>query len=421
MAAVNIENRAQLIYLLTEAAELEHLVLCSYLFAAFTMKNDASEGISQEQLQISKRWRSTIHEIALQEMLHLASACNLLTAVGGAPQLRRPNLPTRPKAYPAAFKLRLVPFGLDALEQFIFLERPESLDPDDEESTGYLKAFPDLQRLGDIFSSERHYQTLGELYRGIEDGLKYLSQKFGEEGLFVGPDRAQTTNTYFRLAGLTPVRDLSSALAAVKVIIEQGEGASIEVEDSHYRKFLKIRNEFSEILAQDPQFEPARPVLLNPYSTLPTDVGEASDYSLIDDPLSVDVGNLFDGCYELMVQMLGRLFVHAEESEAELTDLANTTVRLMVEVIEPLGEMLTLLPAGPAHPGFSAGPSFRLSRGASIPTHKEAAWFVFHERLTELSAYCRFLQSNKGAPSALVRVRDSLSKFATLFVLAARK
>jgi len=219
---------------------------------------------------------------------------------------------------------------------------------------------------------------------------------------------------------LTPVRDLSSALAAVKVIIEQGEGASIEVEDSHYRKFLKIRNEFSEILAQDPQFEPARPVLLNPYSTLPTDVAEASDYSLIDDPLSVDVGNLFDGCYELMVQMLGRLFVHAEESEAELTDLANTTVRLMVEVIEPLGEMLTLLPAGPAHPGFSAGPSFRLSRGASIPTHKEAAWFVFHERLTELSAYCRFLQSHKSAPPALVRVRDSLSKFATLFALAER-
>ena len=38
MAAVSIENRAQLIYLLTEAAELEHNVLCSYLFALFTMK-----------------------------------------------------------------------------------------------------------------------------------------------------------------------------------------------------------------------------------------------------------------------------------------------------------------------------------------------------------------------------------------------
>ena len=41
---VRIENRAQLIYLLTEAAELEHGIMCSYMFAAFTMKQSASEG-----------------------------------------------------------------------------------------------------------------------------------------------------------------------------------------------------------------------------------------------------------------------------------------------------------------------------------------------------------------------------------------
>ncbi len=36
---VRIENRTQLIYLLSEAAELEHGIGCCYLFACFSMKN----------------------------------------------------------------------------------------------------------------------------------------------------------------------------------------------------------------------------------------------------------------------------------------------------------------------------------------------------------------------------------------------
>ncbi len=104
-APVRIENRAQLIYLLTEAAELEHGVMCLYLFASFRIKREVEEGVSEEQLGIIRRWRGTILQIAIQEMVHMSLACNLLTAVGGAPHLSRPNLPTNPKAYPASFRL----------------------------------------------------------------------------------------------------------------------------------------------------------------------------------------------------------------------------------------------------------------------------------------------------------------------------
>jgi len=417
MAEVSIENRAQLVYLLTEAAELEHNVLCSYLYADFCMKADASEGLTADQLNAVRRWRSAIRLIAQQEMLHLASACNLLTAVGGAPQLRRPNLPTSPRAYPAAFQLRLVPFGMEAVEQFVFLERPASLEP--EGATRSPNQLPALGKVSDIFSSERNYETLGQLYRGIEDGLKYLTQKYSEERLFIGRQAAQSDARYFGMPGLIAVRDLASALEAVKVIIEQGEGASIETEDSHYKRFLSMRDEYRDLLAADPHFVPGRPVLTSPYATLPSDLATALDVNVVDDPVSGDACNLFDGCYELMVQMLGRLFVHAEETEAELTALADTAVGLMVDVIEPLGCAITLLPAGPSHLGFNAGPSFRLSRGASIPTHDEAARFVFHERLSELSAYCRFLQSQKRAPQVLSSVGEALTGFAALFVTAA--
>lgn len=48
---------------------------------------------------------------------------------------------------------------------------------------------------------------------------------------------------------------------------------------------------------------------------------------------------------------------------------------MMIEVVVPLGTALTRLQAGPSHPGLRAGPSFRLSRGATVPAHLEAENF----------------------------------------------
>ena len=149
-------------------------------------------------------------------------ACNLLTAVGGAPHLRRPNVPVSPKAYPPSFKLELVPFCWQSLENFIFIERPEELESGaGEGSLG--SPFPPPPKLSDIFSSARDYQNQGRLYRGIEDGLQYLSQKYGEDRLFLGPPKAQIAGAYFNLPGLNPVTNLTSAEAALQGIIVQGQ------------------------------------------------------------------------------------------------------------------------------------------------------------------------------------------------------
>ncbi len=168
-APVRIENRAQLIYVLTEAAELEHGIMCCYMFTACTMKRDVKEGITAAQLDMVRRWRGTILQIAIQEMVHMALACNLLTAVGGAPHVRRPNLPSSPRAYPPSFTLQLLPFCLETVEAFVFVERPENQET--VEPTRGLPVQPP-GKFSDIFSSERQYQTVGHLYRGIEDGLR---------------------------------------------------------------------------------------------------------------------------------------------------------------------------------------------------------------------------------------------------------
>ena len=411
-APVRIENRAQLIYLLTEAAELEHGIMCCYLFAAFSMKRGVEEGVSVEQPSFVRRWRRTILQISVEEMLHMCLACNLLTAVGGAPHLRRPNLPISPKAYPPSFKLELVPFCRQSLENFIFIERPEDPEPGAGVGTNFGSPITPTPKLNDIFSSARAYQSQGRLYRGIEDGLQYLSQKYGEDRLFLGPPKAQIAGAYFNLPGLIPVTDLTSAEAALQGIIVQGEGARDVSKDSHHGKFVIIQEEYEQILREDPTFEPGRPVMWNPYSMLPSDVGNDGEVNLIEDALSIDISNLFDGCYEILIQMLGRLFAHGEESEEELTQLSNITEGLMVDVIGRLGDALTQLPAGPSHSGLMAGPSFRFSRGVNTPPHGDVARALFIERFKELSAYCGFLQTEGAIATVLSRVKQSLAQYA---------
>lgn len=55
-----IEHREALIYMLCEAAELEHGIMCQYLFAAFSLKQDASEELSGPELGAVQRWRKQI-------------------------------------------------------------------------------------------------------------------------------------------------------------------------------------------------------------------------------------------------------------------------------------------------------------------------------------------------------------------------
>ena len=133
---------------------------------------------------------------------------------------------------------------------------------------------------------------------------------------------------------------------------------------------------------------------------------------MVEDPVTMDVCNLFDGCYEILIQMMGRLLLGGDESEVQLTEIADMTVALMMDVIGPLGDVITTLPAGPSYPGLNAGPSFRFSRDGHAPPHMEAAWALFIERMKELSAYCGLIQGDDELKAVLTQVRYSLAQYA---------
>ncbi|WBB61216.1 ferritin-like protein [Streptomyces sp. WMMC500] len=178
------------------AVELEHATLPPYLTALYSLDADRNAAAVE-----------VVSSVFVEEMLHLALVANLLNAVGGRPRLDRPEmLPPHPRRLPHGdLELSLVPFGPEALEMFLRLERPAppGAAPQDD-----------------------GYQTIGQFYAAIEQGLRELCDRLGEPAVFTGDPARQVRGARFRhTAGeLFAVEDLESALGALAEIVEQGEG-----------------------------------------------------------------------------------------------------------------------------------------------------------------------------------------------------
>jgi CDGSH-type Zn-finger protein/truncated hemoglobin YjbI len=380
-----IEHREALIYMLCEAAELEHGIMCQYLFAAFSLKQTADEGLAEAEAEAANRWRKQVLHVATQEMLHLALVQNLLTAIGGPPHLIRPNLPQPAEHYPAGVQLALLPFGERALAHFMFLERPEGMDLSDADGLAAVGRAEPLMSQGDIVPRPQDFATVGHLYRSIEAGFAHLTEKFGEEWLFVGPPRAQATAEHFRWPELVTVHDLASAQRAIDTILEQGEGPRGEWRNAHFGQFVNILDEYQQMREANPDFDPARPVIAANVRPPQRDV----EIPLITDPVTARVADLFNVGYEILLQVFERYFAHTEETDEQLKVLADATIRLMAAVLQPLANVITTLPAGPGHEGRTAGPSFELFYESDyfLP-HREAAWTLLTERLDEAASFC---------------------------------
>ena len=411
-----IEHREALIYMLYEAAELEHGIMCQYLFAAFSLKQREDEGLTADALEAVLRWRRVIAHVATEEMLHLALVQNLLSAIGSAPHLARPNLPAPARHYPAGVNLTLVPFGEPALRHFMFLERPEGMELEGAEGIDapVHEAVP-LMAEGDIVPQPQDFATLGHLYRSIEHGIDHLAEKFGERNLFVGPARAQATSDYFHWPELVPVTDVASAHRAIDTILEQGEGARGAWQSAHFGQFVQILDEYRELKAANPDFEPARPVL---FATVRPSQHDDTVPRITDGVASRCI-DLFNVGYEVLTQLLHRYFAHTEETDAQLTTLSRAAIALMVRVLKPLGDLITALPVGREHPGMTAGASFELFyENDYLMPHREAAWALLEERLREAVSFCELIQKScdqrvatelENVRAALVGVADSLA------------
>ena len=79
-------TREQLLHSLYEAAELEHTLMCTYLYAAFSLRSGETEGLTPREAEAVARWRRVILRVAIDEMGHLVAVWNITAALGGRPE-----------------------------------------------------------------------------------------------------------------------------------------------------------------------------------------------------------------------------------------------------------------------------------------------------------------------------------------------
>ena len=199
-------TRDLLLHRLHEAAELEHTLMCTYLYAAFSLRRGVAEGLTPSEAEATARWRKTIIGIAVEEMGHLAAAWNLTSSVGGSPRFGRSNLPADPGLLPASVVAKLAPFDDATIQHFIFLERPA--DSKEPEGAGFASEITyvratDHERLTPMAVD---YETVGVLYGAIRDNLRALVDAHGEAAVFCGDPALQLGPSEVALTGATPTR-----------------------------------------------------------------------------------------------------------------------------------------------------------------------------------------------------------------------
>jgi CDGSH-type Zn-finger protein/uncharacterized Fe-S cluster protein YjdI len=380
-------TREQLIHALYEAAELEHNLMCTYLYAAFSLKEGVNEGLNPAEAEAVKRWRRAILDVAVDEMSHLAAVWNITSAVGGSPRFGRGNFPLDPGNLPAGVVVKLAPFNLEVLQHFIYLERPEDSDERDGEGFEQL-SFKRGAASPRVTPMAIDYDTVGQFYQTMEYALSFMAQKLGESNLFCGDPALQLSPVEVALKGAKAVLCSKTAIAACAAIIKEGEGASAASPNSHFARFCAIRDEYRALLAKHPDFTPAHPAAINPVLRRPPVAGRV----WLEDAQASAIVDIANASYQTMLRLLAYAYVLPGPSPEK-----NLAVDLGVDLMKALtllGESAARRPAGPSNPHCNAGVSFTALRDAAPLQPSASARRFFVERLSELAKYAGRLDQN---------------------------
>ncbi len=403
-------TREALLHALYEAAEIEHNLMCTYLYAAFSLKS-TEEGLSGAEADAVSRWRREITAVAIDEMSHLVAVWNITSALGGAPRFGRTNFPLDPGYLPARIVVKLAPFNEASLQHFVYLERP--VGSNEPEGVG----FEPERVFHRGISAERltpmpfDYSTIGEFYEVLGEGIGVLVARVGEAAAFAGDPALQLSSTETALPWARPVRCSKTAMEALDAIIRQGEGAPGHSAGSHFERFCAIRAEYQSLRAANPAFAPSHPAAVNPVLRRPPRPEGRVWLETESASSTVDVAN---AAYSLMLRLLAYSYaVAAPHPDKTLAvDLATGLMRAMAQ----FGQHAARLPAGPSNPHCNAGMSFTSLRDAAAFPPGPAARRFFMERLLELRAAAAGLPDQAAA-----RVQEGTRLLQSLAERAAKR
>jgi hypothetical protein len=170
---------------------------------------------------------SRIKSVALQEMIHMCLACNILNALGTNPVL---TAPTYPGPLPGAIGagghpliVHLLPFSKDSMAQAMAIEEPEDGPID----------FPHEAL------AQPTFMTIGQFYHHLDAYLATLPASTWSKG------RNQLDDSQFFPGELFAVNNYADAHRAIGHIVSEGEGTKtspldFEDEVAHYYRFAEV-------------------------------------------------------------------------------------------------------------------------------------------------------------------------------------
>lgn len=357
--------RDEAVFLLQAAAEVEHLLLVQYLYAAYSLDSSQADPAA---------WQQVILGIAHEEMGHLATVQNLLQLLGSDTYLERENYQDHGSLYPFPFQLE--PLTKQSLSRYVVAESPveEQLPPDLADLVATLGPINHVAviyaKIYWLFQSSDTPQGPFTLPPSVAfpPGLHLADTDLADAASLT----RQTSNNEWGAAGgihvdATTTRD--TALAAIDVIAIQGEGISDSDPSSHFARFLNLYNKLTTSAVP----HPALPVPVN-QTTGPS----STTASAITDPTTLPWAVLFNRRYEILLLdiMLGLGY-----GSTELVDGVKVRTRLtrdwavrkeMQVALAGIAAKLVASPLG-GPPGAMAGPPFELP-ATGLPTTRAQAW-----------------------------------------------
>jgi len=317
---------------LQTAVRLEFSTIPPYLYALYSIKPGRNREIA-----------SLIKSVVVQEMLHMALDCNILTAICGSPAINHPKLvPKYPGRLPGSVEhgvvVRLAPFSKELLsEVFMPIEEPEMVLEYPFEASA--------------FASGKPHVTIGEFYAKIKGQIRELG-----DGIFLG-DPARQLTTGFGELRTRCINDAEAAMGAIDLIVEQGEGTKTspldpEAEPAHYYRFAEIYAGRKLVRNCDPDPEAPKfkfgghAIEFDPDGVWPV-IANPSRPSYNHFPKARDLNDAFNGTYTRLLDTLHLAF------NGEPDRLA-----LALGFMESMKEQAAVMIALETVPGRTAGPTF---------------------------------------------------------------
>lgn len=318
---------------LQQAIELEHSTLPLYLYALYSLDGAKNPDIVE-----------IVQSVAIEEMLHLTLAANVLNALGGSPVLDSPTfIPKYPGPLPGGVdkgkQFQLSPFTTDQLEAFLEIERPEK--PSD---------FPVRARALAVDGADADDDkpiTIGQFYNQIIDEINTTlsdSDFTHNQSYQIGPDQ---------MDHCVVVKDKASAVEALTIIIDQGEGTGANPHEifgtdwAHYYRYQQIQKGKKLVAApgQDPPFTfSGDTIVLDTSGVYPVPVNpKASNYT----PAQVRANNAFNYTYTSLLKSL-------HDTLNGQPDLLDTAIGLMMSLKQQAKDMMS----GGADGKTFTGPTF---------------------------------------------------------------